>query len=215
MGQSAEQVRADIERTREDLGQDLDAIGNKISPRQAVRRRTDRVRNKLTIMRERVMGSAESATSVVSSEGSSVAGSVRDAASDVASSVADAASGAADTVRHAPDLVKRQTEGNPMAVGLIAFGLGALAGTILPSTQTEKSMAPQLRERVVEPMKETASQAAHEVGQDLRGSAGEAAERVKQTAQEGAQRLSEETRHGVEDVKSEVQQGAGEVRSDG
>jgi Protein of unknown function (DUF3618) len=215
MGQSAEQVRADIERTREDLGQDLDAIGNKISPRQAVRRRTDRVRNKLTIMRERVMGSAESATSVLSSEGSSVAGSVRDAASDVASSVADAASGAADTVRHAPDLVKRQTEGNPMAVGLIAFGLGALAGTILPSTQTEKSMAPQLRERVVEPMKETASQAAHEVGQDLRGSAGEAAERVKQTAQEGAQRLSEETRHGVEDVKSEVQQGAGEVRSDG
>jgi hypothetical protein len=102
-----------------------------------------------------------------------------------------------------------------MAVGLIAFGLGALAGTILPSTQTEKSMAPQLRERVVEPMKETASQAAHEVGQDLRGSAGEAAERVKQTAQEGAQRLSEETRHRVEDVKSEVQQGAGEVRSDG
>jgi gas vesicle protein len=215
MGQSAEQVRADIERTREDLGQDLDAIGNKISPRQAVRRRTDRVRSKLTDMRERVMGSAESVTSVVSSEGSSVAGSVRDAASDVASSVADAASGAADTVRHAPDLVKRQTEGNPMAVGLIAFGLGALAGTILPSTQTEKSMAPQLRERVVEPVKETASQAAHEVGQELRGSTEEAAERVKQTAQQGAQRLSEETRHRVEDVKSEVQQGAGEVRSDG
>jgi gas vesicle protein len=215
MGQSAEQVRADIERTREDLGQDLDAIGNKISPRQAVRRRTDRVRGTLTDMKERLMGSAESATSTVTSEESSVAGSVRDAASDVASSVADAASGAADTVRHAPDLVKRQTEGNPMAVGLIAFGLGALAGTILPSTQTEKSMAPQLRERVVEPMKETASQAAHEVGQDLRGSAGEAAERVKQTAQEGAQRLSEETRHRVEDVKSEVQQGAGEVRSDG
>jgi len=215
MGQSAEQVRADIERTREDLGQDLDAIGNKISPRQAVRRRTDRVRSKLTIMRERVMGSAESATSTVSSEGSSVAGSVRDAASDVASSVADAASGAADTVRHAPDVVKRQTEGNPMAVGLIAFGLGALAGTIVPSTQTEKSMAPQLRERVVEPVKETASQVAHEVGQDLRGNAGEAAERVKQTAQQGAQRLSEETRHRVEDVKSEAQQGAGEVRSDG
>jgi len=215
MGQSAEQVRADIERTREDLGQDLDALGNKISPRQAVRRRTDRVRSKLTIMRERVMGSAESATSTVSSGGSSVAGSVRDAASDVASSVADAASGAAGTVRHAPDLVKRETEGNPMAVGLIAFGLGALAGTILPSTQTERSIAPQLRERVVEPMMETASHAAHEVGQDLRGSAGEAAERVKQTAQEGAQRLSEETRDRVEDVKSQVQQGAGEVRSDG
>jgi gas vesicle protein len=215
MGQSAQQVRADIERTREELGQDLDAIGDKISPRQAVRRRTDRVRGTLTDMKERVMGSAEIVTSTVSSEGSSVAGSVRDAASDVASSVADAASGAADTVRHAPDVVKEQTEGNPMAVGLIAFGLGALAGSILPSTQTEKSMAPQLRERVVEPIKETASEAAREVGQDLRGSAEEAAERVKQTAHEGAQRLTEETRHRVEDVKSEVQQGAREVRSDG
>ena len=212
MGQSAQQVRADIERTREDLGQDLDAIGDKISPRQAVRRQTDRVRATLTDMKERVMGSAESATSAVSSEGSSVAGSVRDAASDVASSVGDAASGAADAVRGAPDVVKKQTEGNPMAVGLIAFGLGALAGTILPSTQTEKSMAPQLRELVVEPMKETASEAAQEVGQDLRGRAEEAAERVKQTAQEGAQRLTEETRHGMEDVKNAAQEGP-EARS--
>ncbi len=215
MGQSAQQVRADIMRTRENLGQDLDAIGDKISPRQAVRRRTDRVRGTLTDMKERVMGSAESATSAVSSEGSSVAGSVRDAASDVASSVADAASGAADAVRHGPDVVKKQTEGNPMAVGLIAFGLGVLAGTILPSTRTEKSMAPQLRERVVEPMKETASETAREVGQDLRGSTEEAAERVKQTAQEGAQRLTEEARHRMADVKSEVQEGAGEARSDG
>ena len=34
-----------------------------------------------------------------------------------------------------------------MAVGLIAFGLGALAGTILPSTQTEKRMAPSCASR--------------------------------------------------------------------
>jgi hypothetical protein len=215
MGQSAQQVRADIERTREDIGQDLDAIGDKISPRQAVRRRTDRVRSKLTVMRERVMGSAENARSTVSSEGSSVAGSVRDAASDVASSVGDAASGAAGAVRHAPDVVKKQTEGNPMAVGLIAFGLGALAGTILPSTQTEKSMAPQMRERVVEPMKETASEAARDMGKDLRGSAEEAADRVKQTAQEGARRLTDGTRQRMQDVKSQAQEGAGEVRSDG
>ena len=212
MGQSAQQVRADIERTREDLGQDLDAIGDKISPRQAVRRRTDRVRGTLTEMKERVMGSAESAASTVSSEGSSVAGSVRDTASDVVSSVGDAAAGTADAVRHVPDVVMKQTEGNPMAVGLIAFGFGALAGTILPSTQTEKKLAPQLRDSIVEPMKETAGDAAREVGQDLRGSAEEAAERVKQTAQQGAQRLAQETRHGVEDVKSEVQK---EVRSDG
>jgi gas vesicle protein len=215
MGQSAQQVRADIERTRENLGQDLDAIGDKINPRQAVRRRTDRVRSTLMDVKERVMGSAESATSSVSSGGSSMAGSVRDTASDVTSAVGDAASGAVDAVRGAPDVIKTKTEGNPMAVGLIAFGLGALAGTILPSTQTEKSIAPQLRERVVEPMKETASEAAREVGQDLRGSTEEAAERVKQTAQEGAQRLTEETRHRMEDVKSEAQAGAGEVRSDG
>ena len=215
MGQSAQQVRADIERTREDLGQDLDAIGDKISPRQAVRRRTDRVRGTLIEMKERVMGSAESATSTVTTEGSSIAGSVRDAASDVASSVGDAASGAADAVRSAPDAVKKQTEGNPMAVGLIAFGLGALAGTILPSTQTEKNMAPQLRELVVDPMKETASEAAREVGQDLRGSAEEAAERVKQTAQESAQRLTEESHHRMDDVRNTAQEVAGEARSDG
>ena len=54
----------------------------------------------------------------------------------------------------------------------------------------------------MEPVKETASEAAHEVGQDLRGSAEEAAERVKQTAQEGAQRLTDDDPSRMEDVKS-------------
>ena len=95
-------------------------------------------------------------------------------------------------------------------MGLIAFGLGALAGTILPSTQTEKRMTPQLREQVVEPVKETASEAAREVGQDF-----EEAQRKRSTSQAdcpgSAQRLTEQTRHRMEDVKSEAQERAREL----
>ena len=122
---------------RRDRGQDQSTSGGPTPDRS--------VRGTLTDMKERVMGSAESATSTVTSEGSSVAGSVRDAASDVASSVGDAASGAADAVRGAPDVVKKQTEGNPMAVGLIAFGLGALGHDPAEHANREEDGPPAAR----------------------------------------------------------------------
>jgi hypothetical protein len=160
MGQSAQEVRREIERTRDDLGETVDAIGEKVSPRQAVRRRADRLQVTVKSLRERVMGSAGDAGSSVSSGASSMASSVQDTASGMASSIGEAASEAAEAVRNAPETVKAQTQGNPLAVGVIAFGLGALAGTLLPKTQTEQQLAPPLRENVIEPVKETATEAA-------------------------------------------------------
>jgi len=202
MGQSAHEVRQDIERTREDLDQDLDALGEKMSPRHAVQRRTDRMRSRVTSIRERVMGSAEEAGSSFASG----AAAVRDKTSDMASTVGGAASDATETI-------KAQAEGNPIAVGVVAFGLGALAATILPDTNTERSMAPQLREHVVEPVKETATDVARDVSQELKDSARGAADRVKETAQRGANEVKEDVRERASDIRDEADQRTREIGS--
>jgi hypothetical protein len=44
VGQAADELRQDIERTREDMAKTLDAIGNKVSPRLQAERQVDRLR---------------------------------------------------------------------------------------------------------------------------------------------------------------------------
>ena len=46
MGQAADELREDIERTREDMASTLDAIGDRISPRLQAERQMDRLRER-------------------------------------------------------------------------------------------------------------------------------------------------------------------------
>ena len=46
MGQAADELRQDIERTREDMASALDAIGDRISPRLQAERQMDRLRQR-------------------------------------------------------------------------------------------------------------------------------------------------------------------------
>ena len=46
MGQAADELRADIERTREDMASTVDAIGERLSPRLQAERQIDRLREK-------------------------------------------------------------------------------------------------------------------------------------------------------------------------
>ena len=63
------------------------------------------------------------------------AGAVKDRASGALGSVQDRASGAVDTVTDAPRQVQRKTRGNPLAAGLIAFGIGYLISGAIPATR--------------------------------------------------------------------------------
>lgn len=65
MGKSPEELRREIEEVRGDLGDKLDAIGDRVSPGRIYERKTERVRGGLSRMRERVMGSPEPSPGVV------------------------------------------------------------------------------------------------------------------------------------------------------
>ena len=57
-----DQIRADIERTRAELSDDVNALTEKVTPSRIVQRRVDRTKDRFGALRERVMGSASDTT---------------------------------------------------------------------------------------------------------------------------------------------------------
>ncbi|MEV6490558.1 DUF3618 domain-containing protein, partial [Actinoplanes sp. NPDC051633] len=138
MAEEPDRLRQDIEQTRASLTRDVDALAEKTSPKRVAQRRWTSVKEKVMGTPNQAKHQASSAVDTVQDKASSAASAVQDKASSAASTVQDkassAASTAADTVREAPHTVAQQTRGNPLAAGIIAFGAGLLAASLIPVT---------------------------------------------------------------------------------
>lgn len=224
-----EQIRREIERTQAALSQDVDTLTEKVTPGKIVERRLDRARDTATRVKDKVMGSnptypgghdgggartaAAQAAGRVSGTASSAAASVQDATSTAAGAVQDAASSAADAVQETPRAVRRQTRGNPLAAGLIAFGAGWLVSSLLPASRREQELADQAKQVAQEKVQPVLQRVASEVGDNLREPAQQAVESVRTTAQDAGQTVADEGRSAAEDVSGRAQDATGTVRS--
>ena len=209
-------IRRQIEDTRRELSYDVDALNEKVNPARVVDRRMTAAKGRMAGIKEKVMGSAHDTRYQAHGMASSTAGSVQGAASSAASSVQDAASSAAGAVQQAPDAIVRQTQGNPMAAGLIAFGVGWLVSSLLPATQKEQQLAQQAETAIKEnkdALLAPAKQAAQEIGEELKPAAQQAAQEVKATAQDAAQTVKEEGQSAAQDVQGQAQASKEKVQS--
>jgi hypothetical protein len=166
-------IKQDIERTRDDLRDDVSALEEKVSPRRVAQRSADRVKGSVGEVRDTLMGSADRSQTQVR-----------------------------ESVGGAPVRLRRQTQGNPLAMGLAAFALGWLASSLLPPSQAERRAGKTLREesaqraqpigesarRVVEDVQEPLRQAVHDVGEQARESTQAVAEEAKRAASAEASR---------------------------
>ena len=194
MAEEPDRLRQEIENTRASLTRDVDLLAEKTSPTKVAQRRWTAVKEKVMGSSEHARHSASDTASTVSDKASSVAGTVSDKASSVAGTVSDKASQvgdvasdkahqAADAVRSTPQAITSQTQGNPIAAGIIAFGVGMLAATLIPVSDAEKRAGAQLKENSGDPT-DKVKDVASEMREDLTGTVQEAAGQVKQTAQE-------------------------------
>jgi hypothetical protein len=193
-----DEIRADIERTRAALSDNVDDLAESVKPKNVAGRQVGKVKEAASNLKDRVMGSDDDDYS-----GSAV-GTVGDKASSAKDTVSEKASDARDAVRQAPSRMKRRAQGNPLAAGMIAFGLGMLVSSLIPSTEKEREAVSQLQENL-EPVKEKASEVARDIGEGLKPAAQEAAESVKTTAQEGAENVKQEGQSAAADVKDQAQ----------
>ena len=198
-------IRRQIEDTRRELSYDVDALNEKVNPARVVDRRVTAAKGRVTGLKDKVMGTAYDTRQ-----------SAHGTASDAAGSVQDAAHNAAGAIQGAPDAAIRQTQGNPLAAGLIAFGVGWLVSSLLPATQKEQQLAQQA-ETAVRDNKDAllapAKQAAQEMGDQLKPAARDAVESVKSTAQDAAATVKEEGQAAVQDVQGQAQQSKEKVQS--
>jgi hypothetical protein len=211
-----DEIRADIERTRGTLSNDVDDLAESVKPKSVARRQVDKVKDAVGGVKDRVMGSDEDdySSSTVGGKASAAKDAVADKAYATKDAVADKAYAAKDTVsekaseaseavREAPATVKRKTQGNPLAAGVIAFGLGMLVSSLIPSSEKERQAVSQLQENL-EPVKQKATEVARDMGESLRPAAQEAAESVKGTAQESVESLKQEGQSAAQDVKDQT-----------
>ena len=189
MGQNADELRRDIEHTRNGLSDTLDAIGDRVSPGRVLERRKNRAVQGLQGLRDRVMGSA----------------------SDAKDGVSDATGSAVDTIKDAPDAVRHQTQGSPVAAGAIAFGVGFLIAAIFPPSQPEQQVAHELMGKA-EPVKDELVSAGREVAQQVKGAAQDAVEEVKSTAVDSKQAVADTVRDGVDSSTSTAHDAAATIK---
>ncbi|MFI6231739.1 DUF3618 domain-containing protein [Micromonospora echinospora] len=226
MSTDPDQIRREIEATRNNLSSDVDALAYKVSPSRIVDDRKQRARGALQNVRDKVMGTASDlghagghAAHSVGDRASSAASSVGHAAHSAASSVGGAAHSAAssmqDAAHRAPQTLRRKSQGNPLAAGLIAFGVGWLASSLLPATDREQRAATQVKEKAREHshlVTDKLGEVAGEMKEQLREPAQQATESVKSTAQEAVQTVKDDTRSAAYDVKDQAQHAREQVR---
>lgn len=207
MGQRSDEIRQDIDRTRGELSTSLDVLGDRVSPRRVAQRRVSGMRGRLSSVRETVMGSPD---------GGGIRGSVSSAggqAQDLTGRASDAASSAADQLHDAPEALRENVQGNPLAAGLIAFGGGLLLGSILPPSASEKRMASSVAENL-EPVVGQAIGAAEELKSGMQHTVRDAAEEMKEQATGAAQEIKEEARGAAQDVKDQAKGSAEEMKDE-
>jgi Protein of unknown function (DUF3618) len=204
-----DEIRADIERTRAALSNDVDDLAESVKPTNVAGRQVGKVKEAASNIKDRVMGSDDddydgSAVGTVGDKASSAKDVVADKAYAAKDTVSEKASEAGEAVRQAPRRMRRKAQGNPLAAGMIAFGLGMLVSSLIPSTEKEREAVSQLQENL-EPVKQKATEVAQDMAENLKQPAQEAAESVKTTAQEGVENVKQEGQSAAADVKDQAQ----------
>jgi Protein of unknown function (DUF3618) len=190
MGQSPEELKDEIESTRANLGDTLEAIGDRVSPGRVIERRTARVRQGFAGLRDRVMGAAH----------------------DTVGSAKDRLGSTIDGVREAPAAGRHQTEGRPLVMGGLAFGVGVILAAVLPRTEAEAQAAPKLAQGV-EPLKEELVQAGKDAMQQLSDPASDAVTEVKEAATAGVHQVADQARQSAEQTTGAGQDAVDQLRS--
>jgi gas vesicle protein len=171
MGEDPDRIRAEIEQTRSEMGETVDALSYKTDVKA---RAKDSIQDK----KESVMGVASSAKERLVGAGQSVG----DATPDT------------EQVKQQARRATSVAQENPLGLAVGAVAVGFLAGMLLPATRVEDEKLGSMSDDVIDRAKQTGQEALQrgkEVAQDAaetaKQSSREHADELKSTAQEHAQ----------------------------
>jgi ElaB/YqjD/DUF883 family membrane-anchored ribosome-binding protein len=196
MGQDPDAIREDIEQTRSEMSETVEAIGYKADvPSRAkdkVSETVDSVKNKVsdtaTRAKEAVVGTASRAG---------------DAMSETTSRVGEATPSGGQVKQQAKRAVGLAQE-NPLGLAVGAVALGFLAGLTVPSTRMENQRLGPLADQVKDKVKETGQEALDRGKQVAHEVTSSAAETAKQSTQEHGQDLAQSAKQTTQDLGAQT-----------
>lgn len=176
MGQDPSTIRREIEETRAEMGDTVEALGYKADvksrAKENVQEKVDSVKDKISGAKDSIVGTTQSA-----------AGSVSDATPD------------AGQVKQGAKKAYGMAQENPLGLAAGALAVGFLAGMLIPETKVEHEKLGPVADQVKDQVRET-GQEALEHGKQV---AQEAAQAAKDTVQESGQQHAEELKDSAQE----------------
>jgi Protein of unknown function (DUF3618) len=160
MGQDPSVIRAEIEQTRQRVGDEVDALSYKTD---VPARTQDYIDDKKHAVKSKLAGAKDSVTGPLPD---------RRALKRGASHVRDTA------------------ESNPLGLALGGLAVGFVVGTLLPQTQVENERLGETSDRMIEAAKDTASEAVERGKQVAQEAVGAAVDTAKQSGREHGEELT-------------------------
>ena len=176
MGEDPDAIRADIERTRAEMGDTVEAIGYKADVKS-------RAKDKMSETKDRITGKVSDVTG-------SVTGTVSDVTGSVTGTVSDKAPDKQQVKRAAST-----AQENPLGLAIGSVAVGFVAGLLIPSSRVEDEKIGPMADQVKDQIKET-GQEALDRGKEV---AQQAAQSAKETAQEAGQQHAQEMRDSTQE----------------
>ncbi|SIN24231.1 DUF3618 domain-containing protein [Micromonospora cremea] len=215
MSSDPDRIRREIETTRNELSSDVDALTDKVNPRRIAGERVGQARGAFARAKEKVMGSTSHMGQEASQRMSHVAGSVRDESRSFGQQSRGAVGSVRDEARSLGRQSREQAQGNPLAAGLVAFGVGLLAASLLPPSGRERQLAGRARGMVSEhsdQLRGQASQIGHQMQDNLREPAQQAAQSVRSTAGQGVSAVRDQGRSAAGQMQGQAHAAADDLR---
>jgi hypothetical protein len=189
MGQDPDAIRQDIEQTRAEMSETVEAIGYKAD---VPSRAKDAVSEKVENVKSKVSDTATRAKEAVTGTTSRVGDRVTDAT--------PSSGQVRQQARRTAGLAKE----NPLGLAIGAVAVGFLAGLAVPSTRVEDEKLGPMADQVKDRVKETGQEALDRGKQVAQEVASTAADTAKSSAQEHGQELADSARESAQDVRSQA-----------
>ena len=185
MGQDPDAIRQDIEQTRADLGETVEAVGYKAD---VPSRTKDAVSDKVESVKSAVSDTATRAKEAVTG----ATGRVSDAT--------PSGGEVKQTARQAAGMAKE----NPLGLAIGAVAIGFLAGLAVPSTRVEDEKLGRVSDQVMDKVKETGQEALDRGKQVAQEVASTAADTAKEQTQEHGQDLAQSVTQNAQDLGAQT-----------
>ena len=185
MGQDPDAIRQDIDQTRTEMSETVEAVGDKADvpsrAKEAVSDKVENVKSKVsdtaTRAKEAVVGTASRAGDATPSQGQ-----VKQAG------------------RRAAGMAKE----NPLGLAIGAAAIGFLAGLAVPSTRVEDERLGPVADQVKDKVKETGQEALDRGKQVAQEVASTATETAKEQTQEHGQDLAQSAKQNTQDLGAQT-----------